>query len=303
MLDIHAFVIVDAKYSEASLVSLSSFKKFNSDIPVHVYCMNFTQQQFIKYINIAIDDFHLTDYYFKQYDFEMFDTSEHSWNIFYNPVFKLIAAKFKVMSEQVNEYFLYFDIDTVFMDSIKSIKEYIDDDFIYGGVRWNTSYPECNCGLILMKNNHLDYFRLFHTFCLKNYKKYLNLDEIFLEDLYHKHITYFDIKFNTKSDMHLDNPIMIHYVGSKKPFEIKEQDSPVAVFNTCQYYRWYEYYDTVKQYFSDKFNSQVANVRQKINSKEFKIFDQFSIQGKLYGIYRDKALPVITSYYVKKYSS
>ena len=27
------------------------------------------------------------------------------------------------------------------------------------------------------------------------------------------------------------------------------------------------------------------------------------IQGKLYGIYRDKALPVITSYYVKKYSS
>lgn len=303
MLSCHTFVIVDAHYSEASLVSLSSFKKYNPDISVHIYCMNFTQNQFIQYVNTAIEDLHLTDYYFKQYDFEMFDTSEHSWNIFYNPIFKLIAAKFKVMSEHQEDYFLYFDIDTLFTDSIKGIEQYLTKDFAYGGVRWNASLPECNCGLILMRNYHLDYFKLFQNFCSKNYKKYLNLDEVFLEDLYHENITYLDTRSNTKSDMRLDNPVMIHYVGSKKPFEIKELDSPVIVYNTYQYYRWYEYYDTIKQYFSNEFNLQVEQVKQKIQDKNFKIFDQFSIQGKFYGIYKDKALPVITSYYVKKYSS
>jgi len=303
MLDVYAFVIVDAHYSEASLVSLSSFKKFNRDVSVHVYCMNFTQQQFIDYINVAIEDLHLTDYYFKQYNFEMFDTSEHSWNIFYNPIFKLIAAKFKVMSEQSNQYFLYFDIDTVFMNSISSIKEYIDNDFIYGGVRYNSYCPECNCGLILMKNNHLDYFRLFQNYCSKNYKKYLNLDEAFLEDLYHEHITYLDNKFNAKSDTFIDNPIMVHYVGNKKPFEIKETDSPVIVYNNNQYHWWYEHYDTIKQYLSDTFNQQVEAVKQKICDRSFRMFDPFSMQNKLYNIYGAKAGPFITSYYVRKYSS
>ena len=121
--------------------------------------------------------------------------------------------------------------------------------------------------------------------------------------MYHENITYLDTRFNTKSDMRLDNPVMIHYVGSKKPFEIKELDSPVIVYNTYQYYRWYEYYGTIKQYFSNEFNLQVEQVKQKIQDKNFKIFDQFSIQGKFYGIYKDKALPIITKYYLRKYSS
>lgn len=301
---IHTFVVIDKHYSEAALVSLSSFKKFNPGIHVHVYCMNFTQDEFLAYVTTAISEIGLDGYNFIKYDFEMFDTSAHNWNIFYIGIFKIIAAKFKIMSEIDSEYFIYFDVDTIFNSSISELFTYLTPTFEFGGVRYTEHQPDVNCGLLLVKNKHIDYFKQFKNFFDDNHSTYFNLDEAFLTNLYKNHITYFERKFSARGDDIEKNPIMVHYLGPIKPFEINNTDSPVYMVNTDLFHYWYDYFDTIKHLLSSTFVEQVERCRTTINQPDYKIFNpNKSIISRLTSLYKGKSLHNVVKYFVNQYNS
>ena len=297
---IHTFVVIDKHYAEPSLVSLSSFKKFNPAFHVYVYCIDFNQDEFIDYVDRATNKLGLTNYTFKRYDFDMFDVTEHSWNTVYIDVFKVLSARFKIMSERTEKYFLFFDVDTIFTSSVAPIFNYVTTDFEYGAVRYNDVYPECNCGFAFLKNKHIDYFEQFKTFFNENHSNYINLDEMFLSKT-HK-ITYIDNKFNVNSAMTVTDPIMIHYVGNIKPFEIKRIGSPVLIQSIRLYHYWYEYFDTIKDCFSDEFIKSVEEAKATINGKHSSpVYSENSVAYALVHLYGCRAGRIFAKYLVNEY--
>lgn len=255
--DLTVFIITDSNYSDSSLVSLHSFRKYHT-LPVKVYCLDFTENEFEKYRDNANKIGNVTPINWKM---PKLNSSCYSWNKYYYNVFNQISAKFAILNDIHTKWVLYFDTDTLFINSIAGIFDNPDD---LNGVCLNKSQVDINCGLFMLKNKEIDWLKEYINYCQNHSTDYFGIDEGFLSTLYKGHIKqlpdfysingYYDITKDTK---------MIHYMGAIKPFQMTSSYNLMCSKFNKHFKLWYDYYDTVKDLFvfSDKFNNDVNTIR------------------------------------------
>lgn len=95
---------------------------------------------------------------------------------------------------------------------------------------------------------------------------------------------------------------MIHYVGNIKPFEIKRIGSPVLIQSIKLYHYWFEYFDTIKDCFSDEFIKSVEETKQTINGKHSSpVYNENSVAYALVHLYGCRAGRIFSKYLVNEY--
>lgn len=117
MEDLTTFIITDSNYSDSSLISLHSFRKYHS-YPVKAYCLDFNDDEFERYEDNASKIGGITSVRWKLREI---DPSYYAWNKFYAKVFGQISAKFDILNDIHTNWALYFDTDTLFVNNIDGI--------------------------------------------------------------------------------------------------------------------------------------------------------------------------------------
>ena len=251
------FIITDNNYSDSSLISLHSFRKYHP-YPVKAYCLDFTDDEFERYKDNTSEISDITPVKWK---LRKIDPSYYAWNKFYAKVFGQISAKFDILNDIHTNWALYFDTDTLFINNIDGIFDNPDE---LNGVCLNKTQVDVNCGLFLLKNRKIDYFTEYVKYCKEHNTDYFGIDEGFLSTLYRGKIKqlpnyygingYYDLTEDTK---------MIHYMGAIKPFKMDDDYNLMCLWFNRYFKQWYDYYDSVKDLFtfSERFNNDVNRIR------------------------------------------
>lgn len=270
--DLTIFTVLDRNYSYSSLVSLHSFRRYHKH-KVVVYCLDFTEDEFNKYrSNVEI----IGNISLVLWDTKDIDSKYYEWNTCYCDIFQQISSKFDIINSIESEWILYFDNDTVFVNNIDDIFENRAD---LNGCLANKSQPHINCGLFLLHNRNIDWWKSYIDYCENHSTDFLGIDEGFLHSIYNSSTRYIPRTYNSNGyDEVTGETKMIHYMGPIKPFMVK-QDINVVCFEFSKHFDiWYQYYDSTLDLFnySEEFKNEVSRVRA-IHFNTAKIAAKYSI--------------------------
>lgn len=299
MVDYCVFTTLDYNYAEPSWIALSSFREHNSNIPVFIFCVNFTDEQFKWYETAtanALSNMHCVNLHP-----EYIDDKDFQWNISYKDIVQGFSAKFAAMNMIKNPWMLHIDIDTVFLGSVESLL--LDHEVDFLGVRSNPHYKHCNCGFFIARNLHIDYVSTYMKWFKEHAGAVYNPDEEFLVTVYSK-IAYLDEKYNINGYTELPtNPVMIHYCGEIKPFLERSQENSVCLNFNKYYSYWYNQFNKVLDMFP--FTSSFTSRIRELMNKEYHPLEMSnnSILCRMILAYKCSTLEPVIKYCKKRYEA
>lgn len=127
-----AFCILNAGYIDPAIVSITSFRKYNRNVPLICYL-----EKGGDYTRLYNACQHYSNIEFKEVQFPsdaIFDRCGGKWLLIPREGIPAISMRIKVLQELASKYdrIINFDLDTLFCNSINNLLAVADSDHIYG---------------------------------------------------------------------------------------------------------------------------------------------------------------------------